>query len=305
MLAEIVDASEHRYTGERMAFRWSVNLNGYFFDAFCDDPSLACQPGDKRYRDLFLACQPGSKAYREYTPLEDYTGLFLNFANTQPTMAGIPTFANKYGLLGIDLRDWDGVMASEGFSTWAQQINAIRECVERWNVVRQRKGGAHGKEDLCALVNQHLHRSFWSGVPGRARLDQESKGIVDLMSCPKLVDPACLPSMQLMSSPGGKIALEPRPTNLLHALWLQFASAIVENTQFRQCLRCGNYFAVSPERRRADSQYCKESCRVQAYKARKKEARQLHAAGASLKKIAKQLGTSVEIANGWISQPER
>jgi hypothetical protein len=96
------------------------------------------------------------------------------------------------------------------------------------------------------------------------------------------------------------VTLEANPANLLNALWLQFASAIAEDSQFRECPSCGSWFAVSPERRRADAQYCREGCRVRAYKRRKKEARRLHAAGNPVKKIAKELGTSVEVVRGWL-----
>jgi predicted anti-sigma-YlaC factor YlaD len=110
--------------------------------------------------------------------------------------------------------------------------------------------------------------------------------------------------MQLIGvSQEGKVKLDTRPANLLSALWLQLAFAIVEDTHFRQCPSCRSWFAVAPERRRADAQYCKEACRVRAYKERKKAARRLHDEGKSPKQIARKLGTSVEIVEGWIVDP--
>lgn len=62
-----------------------------------------------------------------------------------------------------------------------------------------------------------------------------------------------------------------RPQNLLAALWIQFARAVTEELQMRQCEFCGEYFQVGPGASREDAKYCKDVCRVKAWVKRKSE----------------------------------
>jgi hypothetical protein len=279
---------------ETFMFTWRVSGDGY------------CWAGatDKRV----LLPQSGNKGDREYRPMEEKTGLFLTFSAVQPTEAGILSFANEHGLLGVGSREVLGGVAlgdlqsDERLPFWAQQILAMRENVQRWDDLRKRAGGQGEKDGLYKAVNNYLHRSWWYHVFGLPTAGGDLRRIVTV-DLEKLATMSPPPLLQLIGpSLEGKATLEASPVNLLNALWLQFADAVAADTQFRQCPSCGSWFAVAPERRRADAQYCKEACRIRAYKERKKEARRLHAAGRTPNQIAKKLGTTVEVVGGWITE---
>jgi hypothetical protein len=223
----------------------------------------------------------------------------LTFTATPPTEAGILAFANRYGLLGVVFDAlWLGGSPDERFSTWVDQIRAMHDCTETWKALRKPKRRLQDPGAFIEAVNTHLHASYWSSTFGLGRRERGSEETV-----PTGLRAPAAPVLQFLAMPKkGMVTVETRPANLLHALWLQFAFAIVEAPEFRQCPSCGSWFAVSPARRRADATYCKETCRVQAYKGRRKEARRLHAEGKPLKLIAKELRTSVTIAEGWIAE---
>ena len=52
-----------------------------------------------------------------------------------------------------------------------------------------------------------------------------------------------------------------RPSNLLAALWLQFAQAVTGEFQLKTCEGCGKYFQVGPGGKRADATTCSDACR--------------------------------------------
>ena len=72
------------------------------------------------------------------------------------------------------------------------------------------------------------------------------------------------------------------PTDLLSALWLQFATALSRKQRYRLCSRCGKLFAVSAvttesgrsRRSRDDKKYCSPKCQQAAAYVLKKEKRQ-------------------------------
>jgi hypothetical protein len=270
-----------------MAFTWRVCRDGYSWVG----PS----------RSPYLTEREGNRGCREYAPLDDHTGLFLNFASTEPTETGILAFANEYGLMGISSRDGTQFHPNERRTTWVQQIGDMRGIVGIWQQLRHRPGESIRTDRFYDMVNDHLQQSLWSTVLGRPKLEQGSRHIFDLQgSVPEA------PVMRIIrASRDGKLVLEVTPTNLLGALWLQFAYAIVNDIGFRQCLSCRSWFAVSPETRRADSLYCKEACRIRAYKERKKEARRLVAAGKALGEIARELGTTTKVIRGWITESQK
>jgi hypothetical protein len=92
------------------------------------------------------------------------------------------------------------------------------------------------------------------------------------------------------------------PSNLGTALWLQFATAVSENRRYHQCKECGKWFEVPRRGGRISREYCSNSCRTTAYRGRQEKARQLHSEGKQLKEIARELGTDVKTARGWISK---
>ena len=64
-----------------------------------------------------------------YLPLEQYTGLFLTFAETERTVEHVQAFANKYGLL-LDAGETN---KPESLETWQQWILNMRAAVDLFN----------------------------------------------------------------------------------------------------------------------------------------------------------------------------
>lgn len=58
---------------------------------------------------------------------------------------------------------------------------------------------------------------------------------------------------------GQRIIFE--PSNLLAAMWNQFAQAITGDLRLKKCVVCGNYFQVGPGAKRADTITCGVACR--------------------------------------------
>jgi hypothetical protein len=106
-----------------------------------------------------------------------------------------------------------------------------------------------------------------------------------------------------------QISLE--PTNLVGALWLQFALAVDLLKRFVKCPQCGAPFEVSRAVRtgkRADAKFCSARCRVAHYRGRIEQARRLRSSGGlTAKEIARELNARVSVVNGWLAarQPKR
>ena len=56
------------------------------------------------------------------------------------------------------------------------------------------------------------------------------------------------------------------------------------------------------EDKRADSTFCGNACRQRAYRARQKRARELRGGGASLRDIARELGSNITTIKGWVTK---
>jgi hypothetical protein len=95
------------------------------------------------------------------------------------------------------------------------------------------------------------------------------------------------------------------PLSLLGAIYLQFASAVLEQTVPRTCPTCGRWFDVAPGTSRADRIFCSSSCRIRNFRERQRQALQLHAEGRTPQQIARQLDATVKSIKGWIRGQQR
>jgi hypothetical protein len=122
----------------------------------------------------------GRQELRAYKPLREHTGLFREFAATEPTRDGIVAFANRYGRLGAPARidilppelDQDSeaaarwsmdlgepvagfpVRSGEPFGVWCYEILAMHRAVELWEMLRRKDD-----EGLAKRIS-------WYRVPG-------------------------------------------------------------------------------------------------------------------------------------------
>jgi hypothetical protein len=276
--------------GFTVPFTWRVNRGGY------------------RWSELegmrSLTTVKSGQGYSEYAPLADYPSLFLTFSLTEETEAGILAFANQYGILGIGSIFRGSFEPQEWFSSWVDQVRGMRTFVARWRDLLNKGSAApeQGWDALRADVRSLLGKTALSaimGLPGADRGDSVHQRLET--SLKKEMERIFAYFQVTRASHGGNSIHEAGAANLLNALWLQFDDIIARKAELRQCLTCGSWIVVSPDQRRSDARYCKEACRVRAYKERKKEARRLFAAGDPPGKIAKKLGSTAKIVLGWIA----
>jgi hypothetical protein len=97
------------------------------------------------------------------------------------------------------------------------------------------------------------------------------------------------------------VAFRIEPSNLLGALWVQFALAMSGET-YRQCEECGRWFPVKPKGRRADTRFHTDECRAKAHHRKKTVARQLAASGIGVRDIATKLKTDERRVRSWIKR---
>jgi hypothetical protein len=242
-----------------------------------------------------------------------------------PTPDAVLAFANSYGRLGIagPWRPPPGAteprIYGESLVDWYAEIEALREQVDVWDLVRHR--------DLQELARRVRWRDnlpppgeerLVTVYPGSYPVDPRSErlgGERDAFDPADIIGPA-LASIQvnvnqhlsdrvaprLLSIPRlGEMRVFLVPNDLLGALWLQFALALAGEKDHQQCARCGTWFEISPERSRPDRVFCSTACRSKAYRRRKELARELHAAGKSFKEIAAELGSKAQQVKKWVA----
>src|SRR5258708_1863826 len=137
--------------GVAVTFLWKVANSGYHWRDLPEGRSLcavdACQPD---WNNMF-------DRYRRNTqPIQEVTGLFLEFADLVPTETAVVEFANIYGMLGsednISAPTDFGVVSLHGepLELWKQEIEALRNAVDLWRAMLK------GKEELVSALAKQL-----------------------------------------------------------------------------------------------------------------------------------------------------
>ena len=144
-------------------FQWPVSQAGYQWvltspvlaqaqvvPSQLEDPVLgggiAATLAHREPQWFLTASGDGSTAFQ---PLIDHTGLFRDFAYTEPTREGILKFAARYGKLLADdpARELEPVtgdlvfgqgMIGEPLSEWQKQILTIRQLIQLWDQSREK-----------------------------------------------------------------------------------------------------------------------------------------------------------------------
>src|SRR5262245_21694274 len=317
-------------------FSWEVFEAGYEWDPWlCTGPK-----SDAALIPAFVLGYPS----RRYAPLRRYPALFREFAAVTPTQEGILLFANEFGNLREQplLRDPEGARDSswsvggETYAVWRREIFDMRHVVTLWDMVqrgdvdglsrqiRWDKDERWGKD--LVLFDSHPELkpkrkpkppderarkliAFGGGIPESWRhasgqehfvgpaidyIQQVTNRDLEGGVSPKLDGGAR----------GGHPTLRYVPNSLSGALWLQVAEAISGKKIYRICEVCGRAFEVRPETTRSDRVYCRAACRTRAYRTRQDKARQMYAAGKTLRAIAKELGSDIETVKKWVTDPD-
>ena len=273
-----------------------------------------------------------------YNPLEERTGLFRVFADTEPSRDSIKVFAERFGSLGGNRRTWvplydeprNGGYAgawSEAHRAWRDEIMAMRRSVDLWEAAR--RGETRELERKICWTEDHssvrfnIHPGLTPSEPMQLAqgsfssvIAERGDGILERFVPGDLVQPALFYVQRLVNqhlrtrvSPRllwdeheTRLRLHLVPEGLVGALWLQFAKAIENDSEFRRCAECNIWFELAPGTARSDKLYCSNACRTKAYRRRRAEAVRLHAEGRTVVEIAEHVQADVESVRGWVQR---
>ena len=312
-----------------LTFQQSISDGGFRWEA--DDksgpPPRIRQPwnslGDDTPRlSLFANDVKDPQQSLVVSPTADDSSLFRNFARMEPTPDQILEFAGRYGSL------W--MLKCEPFCEWEFEIRTMRFLVDLWDaVVEKKKSGLiaeHFRPDENGVIaylfpetmtaySPYAHKRVLTTEHG-ARPGVGWGMIAGGGAKGKPLEVASLFIWRAVNTRlnalGSEVTLDRlgpdqyrlaiRPHDLLGALWVQFALAISDSKEFRQCEVCGRSFELDPGINRTSRFYCQNACRVKAYRMRKAEANRLHNHGKTLRQIATQLESDVPTVKKWITR---
>lgn len=219
-----------------------------------------------------------------YRPCETHPGLFRQFAELNPTKEGIKEFARTYGDL---FNSYEGrqsanrkdstVVFGATLGTWRQEIGVMRVLVNLWDqikadppqttelkkiirrtdkalgyVIVTPKGTSDGTLAHADIPGSGLERFDRDDVllPARCALQIEvNKRIAEFPTVPRLA-----------WTPDYHQRIIFKPSNLLAAMWIQFAQDMTGKFRLVKCV-CGNYFQVGPGAKKGHSITCSPKCR--------------------------------------------
>jgi hypothetical protein len=217
-----------------------------------------------------------------------------------PDEAAVVEFANSYGWLGgtcleeilePDRTDPKTFLRTygEALITWYEQISLMHHAVfDLWENVRKTE-----REDVTG--RQEALRKFirWEDVkgetrvtykapaassdpyfrldqPGDSRFPQLQRGdfvAAGWLALTKLINQqleehplhASLVDESRAGEPAASFTVQ--TDSMIAALWTQFARAVADNPEFRQCEECHADFEITTDKRK-DARFCKDACRV-------------------------------------------
>jgi hypothetical protein len=278
----------------RAGYQWVETKTGRFLCA-----SDALRPDRHDVFDRYVTT---------YRPLEDRTGLFREFADLNPTEAGVLKFANRFGLLQRDdnltLDSEFGLVSAHGepLDLWSGEIKSLRSALSLWELIRSGKSSE--------LRAELAKRDLPLAVKGRLHIEDDDPAMAALSPIQKVTDGRLLRNVEtrlLFHEDSPRLGISLMPRDLLGAVWLQFAVAVDALKNFAKCAQCGAPFEVSRAPRtgkRPDALFCSTRCRVGNYRGRIDQARRLKSEGLPVNEIARKLKSEVRTVNGWLEASE-
>jgi hypothetical protein len=245
-----------------------------------------------------------TQGWRRYWPLADSPALFRSFGATETTEAGILTFAEKYGCLGIaqDIEipsdEETDFAKGEGMSVWTEEILGMRHLLRVWDALQVQSVDElqawfyvedfHGALRASYNPGEPVPRASYTHERSPQTTMQEFQWYLSHSEIRRISeDPSTvalsfirtLVESRLREQSGarltyqdeedlGPLAVSLVAKSLLGAIWLQAAQAIEANKAYGQCRQCHGWFEVPPELRalgrRTDLGYCSLACREQS-----------------------------------------
>lgn len=258
-------------------FTWTVDLDGY--------EALQLRETDSAEgMGAWLIIEKGQPAVhrtRSYAPLIECAGFHRTFAATEPVVAAVIAFTNRYGFLGEPVtrivrppygprlgREIKGEFVSD----WYAECQALRKAIQLWDAI------CSTDPKILATVIQGNRISS-----GEQRAELSSKPADSVSGLDIRPAASCL--QKLINERMAAHRIEARvvwdldqallknalvPASLLGALWADFAQAVGENRgpdAYLKCTTCGTFFEKGRSKRR-DARYCSDACKSRAYRRR-------------------------------------
>ncbi len=239
--------------------------------------------------------------FRYYNPFAEESGLFLEFARAEASQDGIVRFADQFGVLWHD----DTGRPGASFYDWRANMDCMRSAVHLWQAIRDKDRTAldchlrwkRSHLEWISELKKHALGDWqfdsgpWKRPPGTYSPGNTICPAADLLDW--VIRQTCSRALS-MRPVRNKRAIELRlfVDELRDVLWIQFALAVSGNGQFKNCAECGRPFEVSPSVNRSDKAFCRDACRVKAYRRRIRKAQQMRADGKTLRQIATELGSN-------------
>lgn len=208
-----------------------------------------------------------------YDPFAEEPALFRIVAQLEESEDAILAFANRYG--DMEPRTGQPQMVSSSLLRWRLLINEMKRDVE---------------------IAERLSNAHRLGVSTPKRTAAAVRFIKEMASH--------VPTFLSAGADGDRLRIDNVCTNLVDAMKIQLAIAVVEQKQYRDCQHCSKPFEVTPQINRSDRLFCSDNCRVKAYQRRKKQVIELRNQGESLRAIVKKSGSDMETVKKWIAESE-
>lgn len=232
------------------------------------------------------------KEVRTYDPFRKEPQLFRIFSELEESSgSSISGFADLYG------GALSHVQAHVGYSLpeWQKRIAWFRGVVRLVDAM-QADDGAAISTALKAIEDDTTetflnYRSFAKTVIERARETADW-----LIGCGHGGIALAL------QRAGGVLLIRFHVLTMIDAMRVQLAMHAASAMPFRRCEECGHPFVLSPELNRSDRVFCKNSCRLRAYRRRRSRAVEMRAAGKTVRQIAAELGSDAKTVKSWLSE---
>jgi len=275
-------------------FRWPVSETGYKIMSGQPGGIMNWQPDATKSESFVTHGVPIGEARRSrfYHPLVTHPDLFLKFAASKPTEEGVLTFANHYGLLkGDEVFATDQLnfgIHGDRLDDWKNEMKRMHETVALWEMQKV------GRAKLANVIRWREDRvSYrWTFGGGTLASKEERPHWFKRWKHGETQGPTLMLIQieingYLRDGVGAQIRWNAAgtgmdtyfvPKNLLGAMWLQFARALLWPKKYRPCQVCGDLMEISTDphsqvAKRADALICGDRCRSQKSRDKKKTVR--------------------------------
>jgi len=297
----------HFRNNQPYSFTWVVPEHGFKIGLAFETGLNSGKQSAKAAAFLFDPSPIGISRGVFSSPLRNKTGLFKTFASLPEKNESILGFANTHGSLDsgssgpigktVILRrpkrgDSNHIHYAEPLANWYQQIGLMKWLVRVWDALVSKE-----EPFLKQLIRWEKDRVIARSDDGSwetiCRADIGDPRMWSKLKHGDLLDPTMLflqrninkqliefPSQSRLLWDNGRSFLFVEPTNLIGALWLQFAQAVDGDREYRVCEQCREWFEIGGAKKkdgagvdhhRTDSRFCRPACKQKAYRVGKEK----------------------------------